>query len=164
MQSEIDAVSADSSSRLSNVINEDESIDVDTRNDAAGNPTIKVVKVNLSTEVEDNRKNIIKLNSDGLFANVDLSYVQEANKLIFHTSNGEPDKEIQLDSVSSIIDIRYDAEKEAIVITYMTNGHEIKTLEIPVSGLIREWKPSESTNGAIKLTLTESPSGTTDKE
>jgi hypothetical protein len=164
LQSEIDAVSADSSSRLSDVINEDESIDVETRNDAAGKPTIKVVKVNLSTEVEDDRKNIIKLNSDGLFANVDLAYEKTANKLIFHTSNGEPDKEIQLEGMSSIISIEYNPNKEAIVITYMTNGHEIKTVEIPVGDLIREWKPSESTDGAIKLTLAVAPSGTTDKD
>ena len=162
LQSEIDAVSADSSSRLSDVINEDESIDVETRNDAAGKATIKVVKVNLSDEVEDEKPNIIKLNADGLYAGVDLSYVEEANKLIFKTTNGT--KEIQLDSMSSIIDIRYDASKEALIITYMTNGHEIKTVEIPLADLIREWKPSENTDGAIKLTLTEAPSGTTGKD
>ena len=162
LQSEIDVVSADSSSRLSDVINEDESIDVETRADAAGKPTVKVVKVNLSTEVEDEKPNIIKLNADGLYAGVDLSYEETANKLIFKTTNGT--KEIQLESMSSIISIEYNPSKEAIVITYMTNGHEIKTVEIPVGDLIREWKPSESTDGAIKLTLTEAPSGTTAKD
>ena len=164
LQDELDAVSSDTSMRLTDVINEDESIDVETRNDSNGNPTVKVVKVNLSTEVEDNRNNIIKLNSDGLFANVDLSYEKTANKLIFHTSNGQPDKEIQLDSISSIVDIQYIPSLEAIRITYMTNGHEIKTVDIPVGDLIREWQPSENTNGAVKLTLTSAPSGTTDKD
>ena len=164
LQNELDAVSSDTSMRLTDVINEDESIDVETRNDSNGNPTVKVVKVNLSTEVEDNRNNIIKLNSDGLFANVDLSYEKTANKLIFHTSNGQPDKEIQLDGISSIIDIEYIPSLEAIRITYMTNGHEIKTVDIPVGDLIREWQPSENTNGAIKLTLTTAPSGTTGKD
>jgi len=162
LQAEIDAVSADSSSRLSDVINEDESIDVETRDDANGKPTIKVVKVNLSSEIEDAKANIIKLNSDGLYAGVDLSYVEEANKLIFKTTNGT--KEIQLESMSSIISIEYNPNHESIVITYMTNGHEIKTVEIPVGDLIREWKPSENTDGAIKLTLTEAPSGTTGKD
>lgn len=162
LQNEIDAVSADSSSRLSDVINEDESIDVDTRDDTNGKPTIKVVKVNLSSEVEDAKPNIIKLNADGLYAGVDLSYVEEANKLIFNTTNGT--KEIQLESMSSIISINYDPNKEAIIITYMTNGHEVKTVEIPVGDLIREWKPSENTDGAIKLTLTEVPSGSTGKD
>lgn len=162
LQAEIDAVSADSSSRLSDVINEDESIDVETRDDANGKPTIKVVKVNLSSEIEDEKPNIIKLNADGLYAGVDLSYVEEANKLIFKTTNGT--KEIQLESMSSIISIEYNPNHESIVITYMTNGHEIKTVEIPVGDLIREWKPSENTDGAIKLTLTEAPSGTTGKD
>lgn len=162
LQSEIDAVSADSSSRLSDVINEDESIDVETRADDAGKPTVKVVKVNLSSEVEDGKPNIIKLNADGLYAGVDLSYVKEANKLIFKTTNGT--NEIQLESMSSIISIEYNPSKEAIVITYITNGHEVKTVEIPVGDLIREWKPSENTDGAIKLTLTEAPSGTTGKD
>lgn len=164
LQSEIDAVSADTSMRLTDVINEDESIDVETRNDAAGKPTVKVVKVNLSTEVEDDRKNIIKLNSDGLFANVDLSYIEEANKLIFHTSNGEPDKEIQLESMSSIIDIRYDAAKEAIIITYMTNGHEIKTVEIPVGDLINEWRVEDGHPHAVQLEKIRIASGTTEQD
>jgi hypothetical protein len=164
LQSEIDAVSANTSIRLTDVINEDESIDVETRNDAAGKPTVKVVKVNLSTEVEDERKNIIKLNSDGLFANVDLSYIEEANKLIFHTSNGEPDKEIQLESMSSIIDIRYDAAKEAIIITYMTNGHEIKTVEIPVGDLINEWRVEDGHPHAVQLEKVRIASGTTEQD
>jgi hypothetical protein len=160
LQSEIDAVSADTSMRLTNVINEDESIDVETRNDNNGKPTIKVVKVNLSTEVEDDRKNIIKLNSDGLFANVDLSYEETANKLIFHTSNGEPDKEIQLESMSSIISIEYNPTKEAIIITYMTNGHEIKTVEIPVGDLINEWRVEDGHPHAVQLEKVRIASGT----
>ena len=45
-----------------------------------------------------------------------------------------------------------------------STGHEVKTVEIPVGDLIREWKPSENTDGAIKLTLTEVPSGSTGKD
>ena len=164
LQSEIDAVSADTSMRLTDVINEDESIDVETRNDAAGKPTVKVVKVNLSTEVEDDRKNIIKLNSDGLFANVDLAYEKTANKLIFHTSNGEPDKEIQLESMSSIISMEYNPTKEAIVITYMTNGHEIKTVEIPVGDLINEWRVEDGHPHAVQLEKIRIASGTTEQD
>ena len=164
LQSEIDAVSADTSMRLSDVINEDESIDVETRDDANGKPTVKVVKVNLSTEVEDDRKNIIKLNSDGLFANVDLAYEKTANKLIFHTSNGEPDKEIQLESMSSIISMEYNPTKEAIVITYMTNGHEIKTLEIPVGDLINEWRVEDGHPHAVLLEKVRVASGTSEQD
>lgn len=157
LQSEIEAVSADSANSIKDVINNDHSINVDKTN-----ATKPVIKVNLSTEVEDDKPNIIKLNSDGLYAGVDLSYEKTANKLIFKTTNGA--KEIQLESMSSIISIEYNPNHESIVITYLTNGHEIKTVEIPVGDLIREWKPSENTDGAIKLTLTEAPSGTTGKD
>lgn len=77
---------------INDIINEDHSIKVDKTD-----PLKPVVGVNLSSEIEDGKKNIIKLNNDGLYANVDLSYVQGENKLIFHTSGEETDKEIKLD-------------------------------------------------------------------
>ena len=164
LQGEIDAISGDSSSRLSNVINEDKSINVETRNDANNKPTIKVVKVNLSQETEEERKNIIKLKSDGLFANVDLDYIPEANKLIFHKTDGSADKEIQLESMSSIISIEYNPSKEAIVITYMTNGHEVKTVEIPVGDLINEWRVEDGHPHAVQLEKVRVPSGTSEQD
>ena len=158
----VNELSADTRASLKHVVNEDESIDVVERDGSDGKEA--VVKVNLSTEVEDDRKNIIKLNSDGLFANVDLSYIEEANKLIFHTSNGEPDKEIQLESISSIISIEYNPSKEAIVITYMTNGHEIKTVEIPVGDLINEWRVEDGHPHAVQLEKVRVPSGTSEQD
>lgn len=162
LQDEIDAVSADSSSRLSDVINEDKSIDVETRNDDNNKPTIKVLKVNLSEEIEHNKPNIIKLNADGLYAGVDLSYEETANKLIFSTTNGS--KEIQLESMSSIISIEYNPTKEAIVITYMTNGHEIKTVEIPVGDLINEWRVEDGHPHAVQLEKVRVASGTSEQD
>ena len=159
LQAEIEAVSADSVSSLKDIINIDESINIDKTE-----PTKPVISVNLSSEVEDERYNIIKLNADGLFANVDLSYEQTANKLIFHTSNGQPDKEIQLDSMSSIISIEYNPTKEAIVITYMTNGHEIKTVEIPVGDLINEWRVEDGHPHAVKLEKVRVASGTSEQD
>ena len=108
-----------------------------------------VIKVNISSESEDGKDNIIKLNNDGLYVGIDLSYEETANKLIFKTTNGS--KEIQLDSMSSIVDIEYNPSKEAIVIRYMTNGHEIKTVEIPVGDLIDEWRVDDGHDGAILL-------------
>ena len=76
---------------LTDITNEDHSINVDKTD-----PLKPVVSVNLSDEVEDGRKSIVKLNNDGLYVNVDLSYNREGNKLIFHTSGEEADKEITL--------------------------------------------------------------------
>lgn len=85
-------IKATADAAINDIVNEDHSINVDK-----ADPLKPVVGVNLSSEVEDGRKNIIKLNNDGLYANVDLSYVQGENKLIFHTSGEETDKEIKLD-------------------------------------------------------------------
>ena len=159
LQGEIDAVSGDSAGSIKDIINTDESINVD-KTDA----TKPVISVNLSNEVEDGRKNIIKLNADGLYANVDLSYDSAANKLLLHTSGENPDKEIQLESMSSIISIEYNSSKEAVVITYLTNGHEIKVVEIPVGDLINEWRVWDGHEGAVQLTKDRIASGTTDKD
>ena len=90
--SAIAEIKAKADAAINDIINEDHSIKVDKTD-----PLKPVVGVSLSSEIEDGKKNIIKLNNDGLYANVDLSYVQGENKLIFHTSGEETDKEIKLD-------------------------------------------------------------------
>ena len=157
LQSEIDAVSAETATKLKDINNEDHSINIDKTD-----PTIPVIGVNLSEEVEDGKLNIIKKNADGLYAGVDLSYEETANKLIFKTTNGS--KEIQLDSMSSIISIEYNPSKEAIVITYMTNGHEIKTVEIPVGDLINEWRVEDGHPHAVALEKVRVASGTSEQD
>ena len=150
-------IKATADAAINDIINEDHSIDVDKTD-----PLKPVISVNLSEEVEDARKNIIKLNNDGIYANVDLSYVKEANKLIFHTSGEEADKEILLDGMSDIINIYYDEATEEIVIEYLANGSEVKEYRIPMSSIIREWQPSENTDGAIRLTKTDNTGHTQD--
>ena len=156
LQGEIDSVSAETASKLAD-IDGDKSINIDK-----SEPTIPIISVNLSEEPEQGRLNIIKLNNDGLYAGVDLSYEDTANKLIFTTTNGS--KEIQLDSMSSIISIEYSPSKEAIVITYMTNGHEIKTVEIPVGDLIDEWRVEDGHPHAVQLEKVRIASGTSEQD
>jgi len=157
LQNEIEAVSADSANSLKDIVNVDESINIDKTD-----PTKPVISVNLSEEVEQGKENIIKLNADGLYAGVDLAYEATANKLIFTTTNGS--KEIQLDSMSSIISIEYNPTKEAIVITYLTNGHEIKTVEIPVGDLINEWRVEDGHPHAVQLEKVRIASGTSEQD
>ena len=157
LQDAIAAISGDTSGKVKEIINNDHSITVDSSDE-----TKPVISVKLSEQLVEGKDNIIKLNADGIYAGVDLSYEETANKLIFKTTNGS--KEIQLESMSSIISMEYNPIKEAIVITYMTNGHEIKTLEIPVGDLINEWRVDESHDGAIQLEKIRIPSGTTDQD
>ena len=148
----INEISGKTDAAINDITNDDHSINIDKTNPLKPNISVK-----RSSEVEDGRKNIIKLNNDGLFVNVDLSYVQGENKLIFHTSGEDADKEIMLNGMSDIIDIRYDETTEEIVVQYMANGSEVKEFRLPIHQIIREWRVTEGTDGAIKLIKTENP-------
>lgn len=159
LQTEIDALSASTSGKLIDVINIDHSIDVD-KTDAVR----PVIKVNLSKEVEDDKANIIKLNADGLYAGVDLSYEFNeevgTNQLIFKTTNGT--KVFDLKTNSVVDKIYYDPTREAIIIEYTVDGKRMPDVVVPVHDLINEWRVSESTIGAIKLSKTRESGGTQD--
>ena len=148
LQAEIDALSANTEGRLIDVINNDHSIDVDKTDQVR-----PVISVNLSEEEIEGMPNVIKLNSDGLYAGVDLDYHFESgtskNVLVFKTTNGTKTFDLKTNSV--IDKIYYDPIREAIIIEYTVNGHRMPDVVIPVHDLIDEWRVSENTNGAIKL-------------
>jgi len=159
LQTEIEEISASTSGKLIDINATDSSIGID-KTDA----TKPSIKVNLSTEIEDNKPNIIKVNSDGLYAGVDLDYYFESgtskNVLVFKTTNQT--KVFDLKTNSVVDKIYYDATREAIIIEYTVNGHRMPDVVIPVGDLIDEWRPSESTDGAIRLTKTRESGATQD--
>jgi hypothetical protein len=161
LQSEIEAVSADSASSIKDVINIDESINVDKTN-----PTKPVISVNLSDEVEDNKPNIIKLNADGLYAGVDLLYQFNeeigTNQLIFKTTNATKVYDLKTNSV--IDKIYYDPSREAIIIEYTVNGHRMPDVVIPIGDLINEWRVEDGHPHAVHLEKTRIASGTTEQD
>ena len=148
LQAEIDALSADTKGKLVDVINLDHSIDVDKTD-----PVKPVISVNLSDEQIENMPNVIKLNNDGLYAGVDLDYYFESgtskNVLVFKTTNGTKTFDLKTNSV--VDKIYYDPTREAIIIEYTVDGKRMPDVVVPVHDLINEWRVSEDTNGAIKL-------------
>ena len=148
LQAEIDALSADTKGKLIDVINLDHSIDVDKTD-----PVKPVISVNLSDEQIENMPNVIKLNNDGLYAGVDLDYYFESgtskNVLVFKTTNGTKTFDLKTNSV--VDKIYYDPTREAIIIEYTVDGKRMPDVVVPVHDLINEWRVSEDTNGAIKL-------------
>ena len=148
LQTEIDALSADTKGKLIDVINLDHSIDVDKTD-----PVKPVISVNLSDEQIENMPNVIKLNNDGLYAGVDLDYYFESgtskNVLVFKTTNGTKTFDLKTNSV--VDKIYYDPTREAIIIEYTVDGKRMPDVVVPVHDLIDEWRVSEDTNGAIKL-------------
>lgn len=132
-QAEIEAISADSANNIKDIINNDHSIDVDKTDQVR-----PVISVNLS---DHEPYNIIRLEGDGLYSFIDLGYDSDTNKLIFTRSDKDSrenkTKEIQLNSVP--FDIRYDKDREVLIITYHTSEGE-KTVEIDLHDLIHdEW-------------------------
>ena len=148
LQAEIDALSADTKGKLIDVINLDHSIDVDKTD-----PVKPVISVNLSDEQIESMPNVIKLNNDGLYAGVDLDYYFESgtskNVLVFKTTNGTKTFDLKTNSV--VDKIYYDPTREAIIIEYTVDGKRMPDVAVPVHDLINEWRVSEDTNGAIKL-------------
>ena len=144
----IDTVSADTLTRLQDILNYDHSINVDRSEE-----TRPVIAVNLSDEVEDSGHNIIKLNNDGLFAGVDLEYVfnpeNGSNQLIFKTTNGTKTYDLKTNSV--VDKIYYDPTIESIVIEYTVNGHRMPDVVIPVGDLIDEWRVEDGHPNAVQL-------------
>jgi len=148
LQTEIDELSLNINGRLMDINNIDHSIDVDKTDRVR-----PVISVNLSDEKIEGIDNIIKLNSDGLYAGVDLDYYFESgtskNVLVFKTTNGT--KVFDLKTNSVVDKIYYDPTKEAIIIEYTVDGKRMPDVVVPVHDLINEWRVSEDTNGAIKL-------------
>ena len=148
-------------SKIADIINNDHSINIDKED--AVKPTISV---NLSSEVEDNKPNIIKINSDGLYAGVDLLYEFNeevgTNQLIFKTTNGTKTYDLKTNSV--IDKIYYDSSREAIIIEYTINGHRMPDVVIPVGDLINEWRIWDGHEGGVQLEKQRIASGTSEQD
>lgn len=132
----IDALSANTLASLKHVKNEDKSIDVVEKDGVEGKEA--VIKVNLSG---NEPYNTLRLERDGLYNFIDLRYDSDTNKLTFvrsdNNSTENVEKEIQLNSAP--FDIRYDKDREVLIITYHTSEGD-KTVEIDFHDLIHdEW-------------------------
>lgn len=150
----IETLSANTESRLMSVKNEDHSIDVNN-----ADPVNPVIKVNLSTEQEHGKPNILKLNADGIYAGVDMEYNPTSNTITFTTTNES--KEFHIEPSKVIDTIYYDKTKEALIIVYTVKGTtEPVTMEVSLKDVVEEWDVSENTNGAVKLEKTRVVDGT----
>lgn len=142
----IDALSADTAASLKDVINNDNSINVD-RTD----PVRPVIKVNLSG---NEPYNTLRLEGDGLYNFIDLNYDPDTNKLtLTRSDNGSTEnvsKELQLNSVSIIDGMEYDPTTETLIIKYHS-GSEQKELRIPLGEIFQEWEVYNDPDSAVKL-------------
>lgn len=113
--------------------------------------------VKLGTKIQNNMilDNIIIKQEDGLFANVEMGYDAESNKLSLIV-NGEVKKEVSFPVESHVISGEYDEKIESLVLTLNNkidiNGELSDKIKIDLGKLIAEWTVLEESNTPIVLT------------
>ena len=101
--------------------------------------------------------NIIKSDSDGIYATVTLSYDKASNVMTFNDGNG--DKTFELNNFGIVQDAFYDAETQSIVIIVKKDDESTERITIPVSDLVNTWTVQNDTNSPIILTKTQAEDG-----
>lgn len=127
----------------------DNSIEISTKDDK--------LAPQLSVRLSKNELNIIRTTADGVEAEVGLGYNPATNVLTFTTSSADGNKsvEYQLNTTSFVDDIKYDSEREEIVIRYHSAGGESQEVRVPVRDIINEIDFNNTST--VKFTRTVNP-------
>lgn len=120
------------------------------------NITVKEGKLYVKPVAADDMKvsamanNIVKLYSDGLFANVDVTYATATNTLTF--TNGNETKVIPLNSANIIKDVRYDSDKNQLILSFVLTDGTIDEVTVDMNGLVDSWDVNND-NHTVTLKL-----------
>ncbi len=96
--------------------------------------------------------NIIKSDTNGIYATVNLTYNKAENKLTFNDGNG--DKVFELNNFGILQDGYYDSENKKIVLIVKKDDQTTDTIEIPVGDLVDTWTVENPSDSPIRLTKT----------
>ena len=107
--------------------------------------------------IDGEETNIIKSDSQGLYATVKFSYDKENNVITFNDGNGE--KTFELNSVGIIEDAFYDSQSKSIVIIVKKDDTTTERINIPVSDLVNTWTVENKSNSPIILEKVTSENG-----
>ena len=146
LDKKIESLKNNTSSLVKTIVAKDASIAIDSTD--VVNPKIGA---NVSAKSKDTKYvNNISIETDGLFSVADLEYDEARNVLTF--VNNAKTSPIYLKSVSSIPTVSYNPTDKKLTITYIVNGTS-NTVEGDMSALDNTFTVSESTNGAMSLTM-----------
>lgn len=120
--------------------------------------------VTADVKVSPKDKNTILVDgNNGLYASFD--YDAKRNVIIISdTNNDTHQREIQLNSVSTIEYMRYDSAREKIIIGYKSNASssETKILEIPITDVLKEWGTNNKSHNVRLVKTQHTVDGTDD--
>ena len=146
LSEKIESLKNETSYLVKTIVAKDASIAIDSTD--AVNPKIGA---NVSAKSKDTKYvNNISVETDGLFSVADLEYDEDRNVLTF--VNNVKTSPIYLKSVSSIPTVSYNPTDKKLTITYIVNGTS-NTVEGDMSALDNTFTVSESTSGAMSLTM-----------
>ena len=103
--------------------------------------------VSADVNISKSEGNIIKVDGDGLYSNINLEYTVNNNTLIF-TKNGES-VSIPLNSVSTIDSITYDSKTDEIVISYISNVSEKQEVRFAANKLFKPIKVDNNGHNVV---------------
>ena len=104
--------------------------------------------IKADVRIKNSNVNIIKSDSEGISANVSLTYDSVTNTLNFNDGNGN--KEIKLTGVSLVERAEYDSESKTIKL-YVKTGDVPSVLSIYVGDLVDTWTVDDGLNNPIHL-------------
>lgn len=125
----------------------------DTTNTATVSVTNK--KIVAGVRIASGDRNRIVANGDGLYVgDITASYNAQTNILTINGLNGEPVLTQKLNSASFIEKIEYDKNTHELIINYHTTEGVDNSVNVDLTGLIKDTKADEAANTPIKITVT----------
>lgn len=131
------------STRLSLTATESNSVKTTVSKSDTGTTINADVKLNLSGQ------NILKLDGNGLYANVELTYNKATN--ILSLNNGISTTDIQLSKQSLVTAGYYDSNTKSIVLVIAKDDGTSEKISIPVGDLMNAWNVENNDKNPIKL-------------
>ena len=125
----------------------------DTTNTATVSVTNKKIAANVRIASGD--RNRIVANGDGLYVgDITASYNAQTNTLTINGLDGKPVLTQKLNSASFIEKIEYDKNTHELIINYHTTEGVDNSVNVDLTGLIKDTKADEAANTPIKITVT----------
>lgn len=115
-------------------------------------------KLTAEVKTSANDGNIIRVNSDGLFARAEFSYDPATNAITFN--NGISSNTYNLNSNSLVKSMKYDADTNEIVMVTVVNGEE-REFRISASAFVKMLSVSNADDSCVSLKIENGPDGQT---
>ena len=111
-------------------------------------------KIAADVKIASGDKNRIVANADGLYVgDISASYDAQTNTLTINGLNNKPVLTQKLNAASFIDSIIYNEKTHYLIITYHTTEGKSNTVDVNLTGLIKDTKADETSNTPIEISV-----------